>query len=134
MHGFNNGHPVLKDLCAENDFIFLQEHWLMSSHLSKFNNIHDNFLFYGVSAMDSACSKGILRGRPFGGLGVLVRKSLANYNSFCGSHQQNRAIAVKFNNGDLQVVCIGVYFPSDRSCQDYTNSICSINGFIESSY
>ena len=79
MHGFNNGHPVLKDLCAENDFIFVQEHWLMSSHLSKFNNMHDNFLFYGVSAMDSACSKGILRGRPFGGVGVLVRKYLANY-------------------------------------------------------
>ena len=36
------------------------------------------FLFYGASAMNAASSTGILRGRPFGGVGVLIHNSLSN--------------------------------------------------------
>jgi len=76
MHGFNNDSVFLKQLCLSNDIVFVQEHWHLNSHLHKFNGINDNFCFYGKSAMDSVQSVGLLRGRPFGGVGVLWRKSL----------------------------------------------------------
>ena len=130
MHGFSNSSVYLKDLCINNNLIF--EHWLSSQHLTKFNSISDDFQLYGTSAMDDACAKGILRGRPFGGVGVLISKRISNFISLCGSHQDNRAVAIKFDRDDLHVICICVYFPSDRSSSEYINSICSINGFIES--
>ena len=132
MHGFTNSNSYLKDLCLGNDLIFVQEHWLLSQHLSKFNSVSDSFLFYGVSAMDTVCSQGILRGRPFGGVGVLVRKSFSSSVSLCGFHHDNRAVAVKFEYDDVRVLCFGVYFPCDRSSHDYNASINSIIGFIES--
>lgn len=131
MHGFSNSSSYLKELCKTNDLIFVEEHWLLSQHLTKFNNISDNFLFYGVSAMDTACTQGILRGRPFGGVGVLVRKTYSSSVSLCGTHENGRAIAVKFDYGDTHILCVGVYFPCDRSSYDYSASIGSINGFIE---
>ena len=133
MHGFNSGSSFLNNLCIENDFIFIQEHWLLSQHLSNLSNFRQDFIFHGVSAMDTVSSQGILRGRPFGGVGVLIRKSLSKFTSVCGFHRDNRAVAIKFNRGDLQVICVGLYFPSDRNnLQEYVDSLCSINGFIES--
>ena len=119
MHGFSNSSSYLKDLCFDNDLIFVQEHWLMTQHLSKFDGISSNFIFQGVSAMDMACAQGILRGRPFGGVGVLIRKSLSSHISLCGHQQDNRAIAVKLDYNDLHVICVGVYFPCDRSSPEY---------------
>ena len=90
------------------------------------------FLFYGASAMNAACSTGILRGRPFGGVGVLIHKSLSHFTSLCGFHPDNRAIAIKYTHGDIRIIFFGVYFPSDRGSPDYSATICSIIGFIES--
>ena len=51
----------VRQLCDTHDIIFLQETWL--------TNDAD-----GVSAMDT--TSGILIGRPFGGIGILWRKSI----------------------------------------------------------
>jgi len=69
--GNENKKCLPKDLCSDNDFIFVQEHWLLESQLYMFDNINDNFNFYGKSSMDEATSRGLLKGRPFGGVGVL---------------------------------------------------------------
>jgi exonuclease III len=76
MHGFRQGQECLKDLCTCFDFIFLQEHWLCSEDLDRLT-VNDDFVVYGCSAMDEVICKGPLRGRPFGGLAILVRKSFA---------------------------------------------------------
>jgi len=76
MHGFNNGVSFLKQLCSNNDLIFVQEHWLQNSQLHMFNTTDDQFKFYSNSSMENRLSKGVLKGRPFGGLGVLWRKDL----------------------------------------------------------
>ena len=79
LHGFNAGQSFLKNLCENNSIMFVQEHWLQSSQLDLFNNIDQRFMFYGKSAMDNRVMSGMLRGRPFGGVGVLVRKDLAPF-------------------------------------------------------
>jgi len=45
--------------------------WLTDSLLKIFYDIHDDYYFYGCSAMNNVCSSGILRGRPFDWVGFL---------------------------------------------------------------
>jgi len=66
----------LIQLCDTHDIIFLQETWLLAHELSMLQNIHDNFIGYGMSAVDT--TENILVGRPFGGTAVLYRKTLRN--------------------------------------------------------
>jgi len=71
MHGFNNGLPVMQDICNLADIVLTQEHWLHTSELNKLNLIDDSFSSFAVSAMDTKSGNGILPGRPFGGTGIL---------------------------------------------------------------
>ena len=64
MHGFNNSAAYLNELCSNNDAIFIQEHWLMSTLLLKFDIIHGDFAFIGRSAMDNKCEQGLLVVNP----------------------------------------------------------------------
>ena len=79
MHGYNQGVHYMKQLCSSADLIFLQEHWLPPSDLHRLQNISDDFICFSSSAMGYAIDKGVLVGRPFGGVAILVRSSLARH-------------------------------------------------------
>ena len=55
---------------------FFQEHWLLPHDLNFMSSIHPDFLYFGHSSVDT--SSGILVGRPYGGTGILYRKSLSS--------------------------------------------------------
>ena len=81
MHGFSQGKPVLESICADvnnnaNVAILIQEHWLTPVNMPKLCNFSTGFSGFGISAMDDILSKGILRGRPFGGVYTLINSSL----------------------------------------------------------
>lgn len=63
----------IKDLCKRADFVCLQETWLLPHDIQFLGEIDSNFAFTGKSAVDT--SEGILRGRPYGGVAILWRKS-----------------------------------------------------------
>ena len=58
---------MLRDLCSSNMLIAVQEHWLLEGEINKFNLVCNNFNFKAVSGMNSAVTKNIIKGRPFGG-------------------------------------------------------------------
>jgi len=60
-HCLNNGKNFLTDLCNDpNIFVIaLQEHWLTPFDLSALNNIHPDFVGYGLSAMCDKLSSGV---------------------------------------------------------------------------
>ena len=116
MHGFKNGSVFLKELCVNNDVVFVQEHWLLRSHLHKLSDIDDNFCLYGKSAMDNIQSTGILTGRPFGGVGVLWRKSLGSVISSVDCSEDGRVVVIKIEHGSSNLLCFGVYLP----CYDHS--------------
>lgn len=62
------------DLCNKFDIICLQEHWLLPNEISYLSNIHPDFLAVGHSAVN--LSQEILIGRPYGGTGILYKRSL----------------------------------------------------------
>ena len=52
MRGFRNGACMLDELCNKTtNVIAVQEHWLRSDDLNKFNIINADFNYHAVSAM-----------------------------------------------------------------------------------
>src|SRR4030088_268174 len=95
MHRFNNGFHYLQELTAVHDIIFIQEYWLMRDDLCKINKLNDEFILYGKSAMEDKCASGVPVGRPFGGVGVLVKKCLDSCVKLCGVDDNGRVIAIR---------------------------------------
>jgi len=79
MHGFNQGRPTINELIANDnvDIFLLQEHWLTLSNLTKFDVSFINYFTFGCSAMSRAVESGILRGRPFGGVMIMIKITYA---------------------------------------------------------
>jgi len=70
------GFRLFSNLCFLSDIIAVEEHWLAPYNLDKFTNINSEFKVHSWSAMTDKISSGFLTGRPFGGLGLFVRKTL----------------------------------------------------------
>ncbi len=70
--GWISSSAFVEFLLCEVDLLLIQEHWLFTENLASLN-INDDFTSFAVSGMDSGA---IIRGRPFGGCGFLIRKSL----------------------------------------------------------
>ena len=117
MHGFCQGNLYLNELCRDADVIFVQEHWLYPSNLHLLNNISDEFVCFGVSAMTELTGKGILSGRPFGGVAILVRSNIAKNCHLV--HKSERFVIVRY----LDMLLINVYMPC-KSVANYTDIYC----------
>ena len=78
MHGFYQGHTVVNEMINGNstDVFLLQEHWLTPSNLSLFDSNFPGYFSYGSSAMSKHLENGMLRGRPFGGVMILIKNAL----------------------------------------------------------
>ena len=61
--------------------------------------------------MDKICSGQLLKGRPFGGVGVLVHKRISTKVKVVGFHPDSRVIAITIDHNNLQLLCFGVYLP-----------------------
>ena len=98
-----NKQQFLNDMfeAHEPDVIFIQETWLINSRISPvLCNINCNYMANGISGMNE---DELLMGRPFGGLGILWKKSLATNASFCSVPGTNRACALQlmWKNNDV---------------------------------
>lgn len=104
LHGYNQGQHLLTDLCPLFDVLFIQEHWLYPDELHYLNNIDCNYLFVGTSSMINIGAR-VRQGRPFGGLGILIKRDLLA-NFICVAKRE-RFIAVFVAN----ILFINVYMP-----------------------
>ena len=105
--------PFFIELFNVSDFVLVQEHGLFKSKLSWFNSIKTNTSdvgIHGVSAMDETKP---LRGRPFGGVAILWRKSLRG--QVTPVHwDSSRMCAVIYTTADnISILVICVYMPCD---------------------
>ncbi|CAH2055934.1 unnamed protein product, partial [Iphiclides podalirius] len=63
----------VRSLCRSADVVALQETWLLPHDLPLLNTIDEDFGCTGTSAVDT--TTGPLKGRPYGGVALLWRKS-----------------------------------------------------------
>jgi len=117
LHGYNQGKAMLPSLCKSYDIILLQEHWLLPNEICKLDSVSCDFLSVATSAMTGAMSCGIRRGRPFGGVGFLIRKSILPY--FRCIARKDRFIAICI--GDL--LLINVYLPCNTGSVEYVEEL-----------
>lgn len=135
MHGFNQGAQFLIDLCLNNDIILIQEHWLSSNDFDKIS-VSKDFVVFAASSMEDDLSRGILRGRPYGGTGILVRKNLATSTKLLGYGKRFIALQIgSFIVCCVYLPCSSVSFRSDEFCDtlaDIANTIedCSYTSLI----
>jgi len=125
MHGYNQGSHSVRDLIlsAKPDLFLLQEHWLTPCNLHKFEEDFPQYLCFAASAMRKCLESGVLYGRPFGGVCVLVKKELQHCTHVLYCSERYIIVGV-----GLSVIC-NVYLPcsgtSDRLCivDDILNDI-----------
>ena len=123
MHGFNQGSSYLREVCdaAVHDVIFIQEHWLSPALINKITHFSEHYVGIGKSAMESVISTGVLKGRPFGGVTILVKKDLANFIS--DSFVFERVVAVKL----CDMLFVNCYMPCDDGS---TESLLNVNEIV----
>jgi len=120
LHGLNQGKPLLDDLCKQFSIIFVQEHWLSTEQLYKFDSISSDFLCFSKSSMDNVCSTGVLKGRPFGGLAIFVHSKLSPHTKFVAADSNYLIVLC------CGVLLINVYFPCVSTVRDYGTLLCDI--------
>ena len=68
----------------KSSMIFIQGSWLFQFELTLLSEIDSDFEGFGISAIDD--STNIVRGRPYGGMAILIRKQ---YRSIAQFHTYN---------------------------------------------
>ena len=56
--------------------VYIQEHWLTPANLCLFDRDFPDYFLVGSSAMSRRVQEGMLRGRPFGGVAILIKNKL----------------------------------------------------------
>jgi len=83
--------------------------------------------------MTEKTQSGFLRGRPFGGLAVMVKNSVSSKVRTVGIHSKCRCLAVVITlHGGFNLMLINVYFPCFETGQEYWSALLDCMGFIES--
>ena len=121
----------VQKLCDKNDIVMLQEHWLPKQDLSFLNSIHNDFIAYSSSPVD--LTKGLLVGRPYGGLSVLFNKKLASRLKLVDDNNE-RLLFVELNTEDncriLLVNCYMPYFNTINDVTEYVNLLSEIQSVV----
>ena len=71
--GVTNKIPLIRDICASYDLIFLQETWLTPDNINLLSTVHADFCSHSITAVNLHEP---LIGRPHGGLSILWRRTL----------------------------------------------------------
>lgn len=134
LHGLNNGRSLLVDLCNDPaiNIIAVQEHWLTPNNLHLLNNVHPDFMGFGISAMSNRLEAEIYRGRPYGGVGFIWRRCISKRFRISRNDTACRCLAASFEINCGEVLnLVNVYFPCHDASAQYSIDLGYCLGFIE---
>ena len=101
----------LQALCGKCDLLLLQETWIIDQEIPILAGIHKDFYSRGISSIDT--SSGIHRGRPYGGLAILWRKTLGSMCSV-SLMDDSRLMAIEIKIDGITMTILNVYMPYDN--------------------
>ncbi|XP_037866696.2 uncharacterized protein LOC119628475 [Bombyx mori] len=115
------------------DVMALQETWLLPTEVPDLGLLNKDFSYFGKSAMDK--SSGLLRGRPYGGVGLLWRNDSFQSVSVipCASE---RIVAIKVCVADRSMLFFSVYMPTnelDHLCE-FVECLSEISAIVENEH
>lgn len=120
----------IRNLCKDADIVALQETWLMSDEIPMLGDIDSDFGYYGKSSMDVTK---ILRGRPYGGIALLWRKTLFTSVSIVEC-RSDRIAAIKIHLPERVLLVFCVYMPTDSNTNlvEFCECMGEIAAIVES--
>lgn len=110
----SKGHAIdrieyMKHLMLNNDVIFLQEHWYVSSELKQLESMLINAQVIGISGMNENT---LLYGRPYGGCAIIYNKQL-KCTITPVSYDSKRCMANVVSINGFELLFVNVYMPCD---------------------
>jgi len=130
LRGLRGGLSMLNDLCQNNSIIAFQEHWLRPDELNKLSCVNSEFSFHACSGMSTAVSRGVVSGRPFGGVGFLWNKSFDHCMEFVTNDAEGRCSVFKLKLSNKCILLFNLYLPCANNSCDYRSEISFYAGFI----
>ena len=123
---------IRNDLCSKFDIIALQETWLLPHELARFGLLHDDFCGFGTSSVD--VGKGVLRGRPYGGLAWLWPKVLDSKIKPV-LFDEDRLLGLTYRQGNFSFLMVNVYMPtqSTENRFEFSRILGKLASIVESS-
>lgn len=106
--GFKSNGPWLHKVLHNYDIIALQETWLLDTEQILLDQFDPNYYSIHKSGMPKTFLT--LRGRPYGGVGFLIRKSLQNHVKTV-MQNDSRLISISFATESGEMLVTNVYFP-----------------------
>ena len=124
----------LHDVCERCDILFLQETWLCKQELDMLSTIHCDFYARGVSSMDDC--EGIRVGRPYGGLGILWRKSLGQSCNVKPLDDPRLLLLEITLNNEQCLLLLNVYLPYDdgSNLEEYQMYLAKVSTYLDGIY
>ena len=124
----------IRDLIDRNkpDILFIQETWLLNSHMNTLNTIHQDYIGNGISGTPD---DELLLGRPRGGVAILWKREISDSIEFCSIPNTDRACAIILKAGTEEMLCVCAYLPVDnqsktRIDQDFLNTLNAVEVFL----
>jgi exonuclease III len=126
-----NSFADVRQLCDTHDIVLLQEHWLLPFELNILSDIHSDFLVTARSAVNIA--NDLLKGRPYGGTGILYRRKLAKSINVIDTNEP-RLTAITIDTKLGPTLLVNVYMPTDygdaESFEEFTDMCAKITALF----
>ena len=136
LHSFKQSVAYHKQCIQTHGGIWMaQEHWLSEQQLSSLQQLGTQFV--ARSGMEEAVSKGVLSGRPFGGVSISWSADLNHLINPLSNFRHKRIVAIELKTTDLDFVFICVYMPYFNAARraecmaDTVDAISMIESIIE---
>lgn len=116
----------VRQLCIQADIIALQETWLLPHDLPFMQTIHSDFGCAVKSSVDT--SKGVLRGRPYGGVALLCNESKLSLVTIVEC-QSDRIVGIRVQLAGSDFLIFSVYMPTDDvdNLSEFTTCMAMMN-------
>ena len=103
---------VARSLCDNYEIIALQETWLLPHDIPLCDTIHPQYCAFATSSVDVGA--GVVRGRPYGGLAFLYRRSLESHMTPV-TFGEDRILGLKYEDEHKTILFMNVYLPTQSN-------------------
>ena len=87
----------------------IQELWLTEQQLNELDSL--GFQYVARSGMEEAVAAGIVRGRPFGGVGIVWTSDLNHVITPLSNYKHKRVVAAELKTKEHDIIMISAYMP-----------------------
>ena len=121
----------IRELCGHCDILLLQETWLTEADLPLLSQISTDFYSRGITSMNTSTE--VLKGRPFGGIAILWRKTLGP-SAKPVLYDDNRLLGLELTtSNNVKLLVVNTYLPcsSAANLDEFIFYLSKLNSIIE---